>query len=74
VNTADSTGPDNVGSGKLSERMLEILVTHNEPVTRDDLACALGVSSVDVWDLATKLQTLGLVALDERDLSVAATA
>jgi DNA-binding IclR family transcriptional regulator len=53
--------------------MLEILVTHNEPVTRDDLACALGISSAEVWDLAGKLQTVGQVELDEHDQSVAAT-
>jgi biotin operon repressor len=57
--------------GQLAERMLEILVTHNAPVTRDDLACALGISSGDVWDLAQELQTQGQVTLDERDLSVA---
>ena len=54
----------------LVERALEVLITHNEAVSRDDLACALGVSADQAWEIATQLQSLGHADLDE----VAATA
>ena len=43
----------------LSERALEVLVTHNEAVSCDDLACALGVSSAHAWEIANTLQSRG---------------
>jgi hypothetical protein len=48
----------------LAERALEVLITHNEAVLRDDLACALGVSVDQAWEIATKLQSLGHAELD----------
>jgi hypothetical protein len=35
----------------LAERALEVLVTHNEAVSCDDLACALGVSAAHAWEI-----------------------
>jgi hypothetical protein len=60
--------------GVLAERALEVLITHNEPVKRDDLACALGVTGARVWDIASRLRALGYVTLDERYATVEATA
>jgi DNA-binding IclR family transcriptional regulator len=50
----------------LAERALEVLVTHNEAVSCGDLACALGVSEADAWQIATTLQSRGHAAVDER--------
>jgi DNA-binding IclR family transcriptional regulator len=58
----------------LAARAIEVLVTHNEPVTFTDLACALGVTDAQVWGIATRLRTLGYVTLDERQAAVEATA
>jgi DNA-binding IclR family transcriptional regulator len=60
--------------GLLAARAIEVLVTHNEPVNCDDLACALGVTDADAWTVATRLRTLGYVTLDERQATVEATA
>jgi hypothetical protein len=49
----------------LAERALEVLVTHNEAVSRDDLACALGVSGARAWEVANTLQSRGQAVLDE---------
>jgi hypothetical protein len=49
----------------LAERALEVLITHNEAVSRDDLACALRVSTDQAWEIATKLQSLGHAELNE---------
>jgi Mn-dependent DtxR family transcriptional regulator len=54
-------------------RLIEVLLTHNEPVLRGDLACALGISQSDVQALAIKLQTLGYAVVDEAHDTVAAT-
>jgi biotin operon repressor len=59
--------------GDRATRLIEILVTHNEAVSRDDLACALGMSADEVWALAQALQAHGEVTLDEADQSVVAT-
>lgn len=55
-------------------RLIEVLVTHNEPVLYKDLVCALGISRGDVQELASRLQALGYVAIDEDRATVAATA
>jgi hypothetical protein len=60
--------------GLLAERAIEVLVTHNEPVTCNDLACALGVTDARVWAIATRLRTLGYATLDERTATIEATA
>ncbi len=60
--------------GLLAERAIEVLVTHNEPVTRYDLACALGVTDAHAWGIATGLRTLGYATLDESNATVEATA
>jgi DNA-binding IclR family transcriptional regulator len=60
--------------GLLAARAIEVLVTHNEPVTCNDLACALGVTDARVWSIATRLRTLGYATLDERQATVEATA
>jgi hypothetical protein len=39
-------------------RFLEVLVTHNEPVMWLDLACALGLTSAGIEELATSLQAI----------------
>jgi hypothetical protein len=49
----------------LAERALEVLITHNEAVSQEDLACALGVSADQAWEIATKLWSLGHADLDE---------
>jgi len=54
-------------------RLIEILLTHNEPVLREDLACALGISHGEVQALAIKLQTLGYAVVDDANGTVAAT-
>ena len=56
----------------LAERALEVLVTHNEAVSRDDLACALGVSGAEAWEIAANLQSLGRATLDEKGATVTA--
>ena len=58
----------------LVERALEVLITHNEAVSRDDLACALGVSADRAWEIATKLQSLGHADLDEEAATATAIA
>jgi DNA-binding IclR family transcriptional regulator len=67
-------GPIDPQFGLLAERAIEVLVTHNEPVTCEDLACALGVTDARVWGLASRLRTLGYATLDERNATVEATA
>jgi hypothetical protein len=59
--------------GRLAARAVEILVTHNEPVDREDLACALGVSEQRAWAVAQKLHTLGYATLDQDTELVTAT-
>jgi Mn-dependent DtxR family transcriptional regulator len=54
-------------------RLMEILVTHNEPVLCEDLACALGISRGGVQQRAIRLQTLGYVVVDEDNDTVAST-
>ena len=54
-------------------RVIEVLLTHNEPVSCDDLACALRISRGGVQELAIRLQTLGYVVVDENNDTVAAT-
>ena len=56
----------------LAERALEVLVTHNEAVSRDDLACALGVSGAQAWEIAANLKSLGHATLDEKAATVTA--
>ena len=54
-------------------RLLEVLVTHNEPVLLEDLGCALGISRAGVQELAIRLQTLGYALVDDKTDTVAAT-
>jgi DNA-binding IclR family transcriptional regulator len=54
-------------------RLIEVLVTHNEPVLCSDLVCALGMSRDGVRQLAMRLQSLGYVVVDEDNDTVAAT-
>jgi DNA-binding IclR family transcriptional regulator len=54
-------------------RLIEVLITHNEPVLCEDLACALGMTRAEVQDLAIRLQTLGYVVVDSNSETVAAT-
>jgi len=54
-------------------RLIEILLTHNEPVLREDLACALGISDGEIQELAIKTQTLGYALVDDANDTVAAT-
>ena len=54
-------------------RLIEILVTHNEPVLFEDLGCALGMSRGGVRELAIRLQTLGYAVVDDKTDTVAAT-
>jgi len=58
----------------LAERALEVLITHNAAVLRDDLACALGVSADQAWEIATKLQALRYADLDEEAATATAIA
>jgi biotin operon repressor len=55
------------------ERLIEVLVTHNEPVLCEDLACALGISRGAVQVLAIRLQTLGYAVVDDDKDTVTAT-
>ncbi len=56
----------------LAERALEVLLTHNEPVSFDDLACALGVSAAHAREIADTLQAHGQATLNEDARMVAA--
>jgi hypothetical protein len=67
-------GPIDPLFGLLATRAIEVLVTHNEPVSCDDLACALGVADAEAWTVATRLRALGYVTLDERHATIEATA
>jgi GNAT superfamily N-acetyltransferase/biotin operon repressor len=55
----------------LAERALEVLVTHNEAVSCDDLACALGVSSVHAWEIANTLKSRGYAIVDDSNRTAA---
>ena len=55
-------------------RLIEILITHNEPILRVDLGCALGITQAGVEELALRLQTLGYAVVDQDNGTVAATA
>src|ERR1700694_2999980 len=59
-------GPIEPMFGLLAARAIEVLVTHNEAVNCDDLACALGVTDAEAWTVATRLRALGYATLDER--------
>jgi biotin operon repressor len=54
-------------------RLIEVLITHNEPVSCADLACALGMTRAGVQELAIKLQTLGYAVVDDNTDTVAAS-
>jgi biotin operon repressor len=54
-------------------RLIEILLTHNEPVSCEDLACALGMRRAGVQALAVRLQTQGYAVVDTGNETVAAT-
>jgi biotin operon repressor len=54
-------------------RLIEVLVMHNEPVSSEDLACALRLSRAEVQELAIRLQTQGYAVLDADHDTVAAT-
>jgi DNA-binding IclR family transcriptional regulator len=56
-------GPERLDA--LAERALEVLVTHNEAVSSDDLACALGVSEGHAWEIANTLLARGYATVDE---------
>ena len=57
----------NLALEALAERALEVLATHNEGVSCDDLACALGVSSAHAWEIANTLQSRGYAIVDESE-------
>ena len=54
-------------------RLIEILLTHNEPVSCEDLACALGMRRSGVQVLASSLQAQGYAVVDTDNDTVAAT-
>ena len=54
-------------------RLVEVLVTHNEPVAYGDLACALGMTDAEVRDLGLRLERLGYVVVDDDTKTVTAT-
>ena len=54
-------------------RLIEILITHNEPVSSEDLACALDMTRAGVQALAIRLQALGYPTVDNANDTVAAT-
>lgn len=54
-------------------RLIEVLVTHNEAVLCEDLACALGLPRTGVRELAMRLQTLGYAVVDTENDTIAAT-
>ena len=57
----------------VADRFLEVLLTHNEPVSCEDLSCALGLPRVDVRALAIELQAQGFAVLDADNDTVEAT-
>ena len=60
-------------SSAAEARLVEILLTHNEPVSCEDLACALSMRRADVHALAVRLQTQGYAVVDTDNDTVAAT-
>jgi DNA-binding IclR family transcriptional regulator len=54
-------------------RVLEVLLTHNEPVSCEDLACALGLPLSDIRALALGLQVRGFAVVDGDHDTVEAT-
>jgi len=54
-------------------RLIEVLLTHNEPVSCEDLACALELPRPDVRALALGLQTRRFVVVDIDHDTVEAT-
>jgi DNA-binding IclR family transcriptional regulator len=61
-----------VGSAR-EMRLIEVLLTHNEPVSCEDLACALGLPRSDVRVLALGLQARGCTVVDVDHDTVEAT-
>lgn len=57
----------------LAERALEVLVTHNEAVSCDDLACALGVSRATAWEIASTLESRGYATVNASTRTATAT-
>jgi DNA-binding IclR family transcriptional regulator len=60
-------------SSATERRLIEILITHNEPVLCEDLACALGMARAEVHELAVGLQTQGYAVVDDATETVEAT-
>lgn len=54
-------------------RLIEILITHNESVSFEDLGCALGMRRAEVQALAVRLQMQGYAVVDTDNNTVAAT-
>ncbi len=54
-------------------RLIEILLTHNEPVSCEDLACALGMRRAGVQALALRLQVQGFAVVGTDNDTVTAT-
>ncbi len=54
-------------------RLIEVLLTHNEPVSCEDLACALRLQRADVEALAIGLQVQGLAVIDVDNDTIEAT-
>ena len=54
-------------------RLIEVLLTHNEPVSCEDLACALGLPRSDVRAVALELQVKGFAVVDVDHDTVEAT-
>jgi biotin operon repressor len=73
VSEPSARRPDDPTLAPLAERAIEVLITHNEAVSRDDLACALGLSGARVWEIALRLQSLGYAVVDEQNALITAT-
>jgi biotin operon repressor len=66
-------GTDDAMLEPLAEQAIEVLVTHNEAVSCDDLACALRVSNAAAWEIAIKLRNIGYAVLDDENAMITAT-
>lgn len=60
-------------SSAAEARLIEILLTHNEPVSCEDLACALGMRRAEVAALGVRLQMQGYAIVDSDNDTVAPT-
>lgn len=54
-------------------RLIEVLLTHNEPVSCEDLACVLRLQRAEVRALAIGLQAQGFAVVDVNNDTIEAT-